>query len=488
MQQMSEVIVIGAGIAGALTADDLSKKGFKVILLEAGDSILPENCTSQNQVCWLHTGIHFSRDHETAKKMVENTVAFKRHLPSHIFSTSDESNRGRAFIFEGTIEEEALKATAAAVNQRYKELVKKDPNNEVLLPSSDSEDSEDLIKLYTVEEFKLKHGENNHVLLENVAYVMESFEPKVDMDALKEWLEAEFKQRENIEVFTNSRVKDVVKRFGNFRGYQVTTEGGKSYEADVVVNACWTNSEHIFKNLGIEVVPQIPDNECTIVRIKFSIEVELPESLLKQNSFIMAYGAYCSFTNLGNGKARIIYEPVNDWSRPLTENSATVVDAAFGHQTLKNESGQKLAKEILAGACQFCPELEGAKITALHRGEVIHEVKTEEKFSIFKSAAHDSRLPTGCECVYDKKGLIPGLIKNQARKMTYATSNAAQALQIVEEFFDMKREYQSKTSTAQTNKNFPLTTFDAPSCSHNIKHKKSPTLERESLLSPSFGR
>ncbi len=93
-----DVIVIGGGIFGCLTAIELSKKGLRVQLHEKNDQIMiGASLNNQNR---LHLGYHYPRDLETASQCQKGFKAFKTRFSECIlekfcnayFISSTESN------------------------------------------------------------------------------------------------------------------------------------------------------------------------------------------------------------------------------------------------------------------------------------------------------------------------------------------------------------------------------------------------------------
>ena len=73
-----DVIVIGGGIFGCLTAIELSKKGLRVQLHEKNDQIMiGASLNNQNR---LHLGYHYPRDLETASQCQKGFEAFSMYL------------------------------------------------------------------------------------------------------------------------------------------------------------------------------------------------------------------------------------------------------------------------------------------------------------------------------------------------------------------------------------------------------------------------
>ena len=80
--QEVDILVIGGGVFGSLTAIELSKKGFSVKLLEKNSSLMMgASLNNQNR---LHLGYHYPRDLETAKQCQRGFEAFKARYPSCI--------------------------------------------------------------------------------------------------------------------------------------------------------------------------------------------------------------------------------------------------------------------------------------------------------------------------------------------------------------------------------------------------------------------
>ena len=84
-----DVLVIGGGIFGCLTAIELSKAGFDVNLLER-NSLLMQGASLNNQNR-LHLGYHYPRDLETAKQCQRGFYSFKERYKQCILDGFDNA-------------------------------------------------------------------------------------------------------------------------------------------------------------------------------------------------------------------------------------------------------------------------------------------------------------------------------------------------------------------------------------------------------------
>lgn len=84
-----DVAVLGAGIFGCLTALELSKRGFKVTLIEKSNEIMMGASTNnQNR---LHLGYHYPRDRQTAMQCQKGFADFIKRFPESILSDFDNA-------------------------------------------------------------------------------------------------------------------------------------------------------------------------------------------------------------------------------------------------------------------------------------------------------------------------------------------------------------------------------------------------------------
>ncbi|MDP2357105.1 MAG: FAD-dependent oxidoreductase [Beijerinckiaceae bacterium] len=84
-----DVIVVGGGIFGCLSAIELAKRGLSVKLLEQNADLM-KGATLNNQNR-LHLGYHYPRDVETAKQCQRGFDEFRRAYPECILSGFDNA-------------------------------------------------------------------------------------------------------------------------------------------------------------------------------------------------------------------------------------------------------------------------------------------------------------------------------------------------------------------------------------------------------------
>jgi glycine/D-amino acid oxidase-like deaminating enzyme len=85
--QQLDVIVVGGGIFGCLTAIELTKSGLDVSLFEKNNNIMQEaSLNNQNR---LHLGYHYPRDLETAKQCQRGFYDFKNRFSRCILDNFD---------------------------------------------------------------------------------------------------------------------------------------------------------------------------------------------------------------------------------------------------------------------------------------------------------------------------------------------------------------------------------------------------------------
>jgi glycerol-3-phosphate dehydrogenase len=79
---MKSAVVIGGGIHGFTCADELSKNGFSVVIVEKFDNIFKgASGATHNRA---HSGFHYPRSIETAKECIAGLKYFEKHFPQFL--------------------------------------------------------------------------------------------------------------------------------------------------------------------------------------------------------------------------------------------------------------------------------------------------------------------------------------------------------------------------------------------------------------------
>lgn len=131
---MFDVIIIGAGLAGTLSALKIPLH-LKVLLIESGSEILPITSSSYNECYKLHTGVHYVGDIDTAKNCLMKSIEFARELPDYISGGHDLLSpwrRGRHYFMSNSlVHVEEAREIALHLQTVYSQLVMNDERNKL---------------------------------------------------------------------------------------------------------------------------------------------------------------------------------------------------------------------------------------------------------------------------------------------------------------------------------------------------------------------
>jgi hypothetical protein len=404
------IIVIGAGAGGIMTALSLARLGYFVTLLEARDTIanLDEKKEASSEISkatsWINPGraghgFHYF-DIKTGKMLLEATVGIYRKYPQlPIGGNLPESHplrKGRYFITKNSQRSPAsVLAVYRQLKEHYEYLIKIDPANQVL------GSPEEFFRILDVSEYE------KFVNVENVAVGIETTERLIDPMLLAKILIREVNQEGNITLRTGARVKKV--GYGEKKLFAVTLQGGELIEADQVINCAWENMEALDQTLGLF----DPTVKCTN-RLKALAVVKLPEELKDQHSMFFCMGPFAMISNLGNGTALMTYAPVT--------NMANFQDSKISKKARRLLSGNAkeheifdIGSKIIRGVSQWIPAIEKSILVTVTFGIV----KTYGEVDIFDpNSAFHSR---------DYFGVDPkqiGYIDNACMKLINFIENA----------------------------------------------------------------
>ena len=217
-----DVIVIGGGIFGCLTAIELSNKGLRVQLHEKNDQIMiGASLNNQNR---LHLGYHYPRDLETASQCQKGFEDFKTRFSECIL----EKFCNAYFIssIESKVKFTDYKTFCEAANLPIRKI--------------------DL--------------DNFIPMLQNVDGGLFTDEVVYDSSILRRLVLREL-EKESVDVVTKSNVKSI---YDKGIGFVIKSEK-ESFETRSVVNCTYANFNDFNKELGLD--SQTLQYELTIVPI-----------------------------------------------------------------------------------------------------------------------------------------------------------------------------------------------------------------------------
>lgn len=398
--------VIGGGIAGCTAALGLADRGASVTLFERSDKLLDKS--SDATPCRLGVGFHYM-DLATAIANLEASIRLIRHLKEstgnsfqvqkEIDSQHTSVNRVHYVISNETlVNVPRVLEIFEQLRGRYAQMVDDDPENEVLGPVSD---------FYEV--IRDPRSFQGVVDLSRTNIIIKTCETLFDWPIFKPYLIGRIYSHPNIRVVTGAEVSAMSREPGFKTVLKVNNQLSSPF--DFVVNAAWSNVDALNRTVGYS------SGRQTVNRVKCMAVVQLPERL-KDHSFLVGYGPFCSLSSRADGLGYLTYEPVTNISQHEASSGFDL-----GKDTFPKEEERRLGNEIIKGASHYFPALADAKLQGLKVGIVRTDGGAVD---IYQQGQHFNR------CF---KGVYPvslGLIVNEARKHTYWLENMLTTLRIVD--------------------------------------------------------
>jgi len=451
-----DVTVIGAGLAGTLTALKLANKGYKVLLIDKEGEIIPRTSSSFNESYRLHTGFHYVGDLDTAKQCLLNAIEFAKEFPDCILGGEDVNNPLRRsryyFMSKSLFPLSEIKNVAKELKTFYAELIAKDSKNKVFGKPEDFFQTLDPKHYEHVSNdipfYNLKYKESI-----KVQWGIETAESLIDIEKLKNKLTKKIKENKNIHFVPYTEATQISQKADSI-GYVVTTKDKKTFHTKGIVNCAWQNAEKLNKTVG----NYTPDPN-RVNRLKASIRVKLPKGFENLQTCLFGVGPFCSFANLGDGTGILTSEKTTNIDSYQAGERFRNKEVNELIQTLdpKQGKGQELAEKILAECASYIPLLQDCTIQEIRLGYVkLMETKqTYTTSSLYtKESPIHSRIPDGItinDLLY---------ISGDAMKMINAPHNAIKIANILDKHFETAAVMEGIFALAkkQVNENLPKTT------------------------------
>ncbi len=207
------VVVIGGGIFGALSALEIAKKGYAVVLLERA-SRLVTGASLVNQ-CRVHMGYHYPRDEKTARESLKAKKLFEK-----VFDRAIGRNVHNHYLIAregGLTAPEDFLAFCKKLRLPYKEF----------WPAA------------------------TKLSKEKIALSLKVPEPIFDADTIRDILNEEIRKTPAVALLTSANVTAIQK---NENGYDISYEsdgGTSTIRCAAIVNATYSNLNRINKLAGL---------------------------------------------------------------------------------------------------------------------------------------------------------------------------------------------------------------------------------------------
>lgn len=453
---MYDIIIIGAGFSGVYSALELAKlKENRILIIEQGAQVIGPTSTSFNQCYKLHSGVHYFGDSVTARKCLVDSIICARQWSQYLLGRPDASaRRDRHYIMSNSLFDigEARKVVAM-LRSTYQSLIDEDPRNRVF------GDPKDFIRELAPEQYPDVAREMDFVRQDgstekaHVALALDVGEPQVDIKMMQVNLQRLITSTENITPRFNCQVLEI-KPYTEGFGYTVVARDTQTreiiqFEAKGIVNCAWQNIETLDKTAGFV----DPNPEKLLIRMKISLLVRLPPSLVNIDTCIFSLGPYCSITNQYDGTAILTYEPVTNIGHyiqgevppKILQEIQTILEQRVNLRG--TELGDRLAKGIVDGCAVYVPDMKSAEVLEVRAGYVKMYVAPGEVYSIYdKNSPIHRRREDG---IIVQPGIASCYISASAMKMTYAQSNAEKIRNLMMQEFRKRAYWQAEFSLIQ---------------------------------------
>lgn len=351
----SEIVVIGAGVAGFSAALELAKSN-KVVLIEKNTL---GSGSSGNNPGRMGLGFHYV-DIETAKMYLRASIEVQRKYPHYLVGGNlpleHSLRRGRYFITKDSDNSpEVILATYEKIKEEYIRLITEDPENEVFGPP------ESIFRVLEAHEYE------NDVNMSNVDMGVETAESLFDLHRFMSDIKEKIQADANISLYENSEVFKIergkTKRFMVY--VKLSTDANdtqKIFHTNYLINSSWYNIDKLNDQIGVPMTSRTN-------RMKSLLVVKLPDSLKNSNSMFFCMGQHCMFSNLGNGYGMMTYAGVTNMATFHGLTVSNDANSLLNHKATDSEK-KKIAQEMLQGVTKYIPKMAEAEIADVKFGIV----------------------------------------------------------------------------------------------------------------------
>lgn len=275
------------------------------------------------------------------------------------------------------------------------------------------------------------HEYEDDVAADEIDIGIETAEELLDWSSFRKFVINELKKQSNlISVRTNT---EVIAIHGVFDGgytvqsKQITGSTSTTF-ADIIVNASWYNIPKFNAMLGVSDVKR-----CN--RVKAISTVSLPENMLHAPTMFFCMGAFCMFSNKGNGIGMLTYAPETNVAVSTSSDFEEEMENTFFNISdyEKRAKGQK----IIHGVSKFIPKMKDAIVIKTDYGVIqtfMDEDTVDFGFQIGNlDFIHDPKRGGIFKRDYSGVSLLrSGYIVNACMKLLYCFNNAELIRDVIE--------------------------------------------------------
>jgi glycine/D-amino acid oxidase-like deaminating enzyme len=355
----SEVLVLGAGLAGCCAAIELADRGLDVVLVDQDDRAM--NRASLRNEGKIHLGFVYANDRSTATGYLQlaGALRFGPLLRRWLGGRFERIDRSTPFTYlvacDSLLSPHELAEHYEKVDTRYRSELASDPGLDYLGTRPD-----ELWREASTAEL------DAHFARETLGGGFRTAELALDTSQLALAVREAVAGRQRITFLPDHRVREVEERHGLLSAAGTSSDGSWELSAEHVLNATWESRLALDRHFGIEIAPG------WLHRLKYRVIARLPATMGDAPSVTMVLGRYGDVVVRPAGSAYLSWYPVGlrGWTHD-TEPPATWDAACRGD--VDAETAAEIATLMIEaigrwypGVLQSSPELVDAGVVVAY--------------------------------------------------------------------------------------------------------------------------
>lgn len=404
----SDVVVIGAGLAGACTALALARSGLRTTIIERDPA--PMRRASLRNEGKIHLGLIYAAEAgaATALRQLAGALSFRRILRHLTGPALDRMPIARAFVYlvdnQSLVTPDELAEHYALLERECAKQFAADPKSDYLGRRPDR-----LAWPLALDEIAA------HFDPERFAAAFGTAELAVDTDYLSQLVADTLRREPALELRCGHTLRAAERRAEGFRLEGDGPEGAWSVAARQVVNATWEQLYAVDEMVGLA------PPRGWLHRLKFRVLARLPDELERAApSATMVLGAYGDVVVRPGGSSYLSWYPegLQGWTEALSPPKDW--DDPCRGDTPADQAAA-LAEKVLAAIDAWMPGVARSRVEQVDAGAILAHGRSDVDDP--ESGLH-SRMVTGVTSLQGWHSLNPG-------KLTTAPLHALEAAEAV---------------------------------------------------------